>query len=91
MLRIELVPQLSNCIETMAKREYRETLGKLLAGDEENEELQERIELLRVFLETTDFRRLRAESEKHLIDGRKVKFVVYLEEGTLKYDMRVVA
>jgi len=90
MLQIELLPALSNCVETVAKREYGKTLGKLLAGDEENEELQERIELLRIFLETTDFRKLRAESEKHLLEGRKVRFVLYLEEGTPQYDMQVI-
>ena len=90
MLQIELFPALSNCIETVAKREYRETLEKLLAGDEENKELPERIELLRTFLETADFRKLRAESEKHLLEGRKVKFVLYLEQGTSKYDMQVI-
>ena len=89
MLQIELFPVLSNCIETVAKMEYRETLSKLLAGNEEDGELQQRIGLLRVFLETADFRRLRAESEKHLVEGRKVKFVVYLEEGKSKYDMQV--
>ena len=90
MLQIELLPALSNCVETVAKREYRKTLGKLLAGDEENEELQERIELLRIFLETADFRNLRAESEKHLLEGRKVRFVLYLEEGPPRYDMQVI-
>ncbi|MFC1935460.1 hypothetical protein ACFLX9_01660 [Chloroflexota bacterium] len=89
MLQIQLFPALSNCIETVAKREYRVTLGQLLAGDEENKELQERIELLRVFLETADFRRLRTESEKHLLEGRKVKFVVHLEEENAKYEMEI--
>ena len=89
MLQIELRPDLSHCIETVAKREYRETLGKLIAGGEANQELQERVELLRVFLETMDFKKLRGESERHLMEGRKVKFVVRLEEGNPKYDLRV--
>ena len=88
MLQIELFPALSNCIETVAKREHRETLGELLAG-EEHEQLQERIEVLRMFLETTDFRKLRHESEKHLLEGRKVIFVVHLVEGNAKYEMEV--
>jgi len=89
MVQIELVPDLSHCIKTVAKREYRETVEKLLAAEEGNGELQERIELLRVFLETMDFRKLRVESEKHLLEGRKVKFVVYIEDGTSKYNLEV--
>jgi len=87
MLRIELTPQLGNCVETVAKREYQETLRKLLAAGEGNDELRERIELLRIFLETADFSKLRHESEKYLVEGKKVKFVVYFEEGKPKYDM----
>lgn len=90
MLRIELVPDISHCIETVAKREYGDTLEKLLAAGEANELLQEKVELLRIFLETMDFGRLRRESEKHLVEGKKVKFVIYLEEGTPKCDLQVM-
>jgi hypothetical protein len=89
VLQIELLPDLSHCIETVAKREYREAAGRLLAAGEGNEELQERIEILRLFLETADFNGLRRESERHLVEGRKVKFVVCLEEGKPRYEMQV--
>ena len=89
MVQIELVPDISHCIETVAKIAYRETVEKLLAAGEGDEEFQERIELLRTFLETMDFKKLRRESERCLIEGRKVKFVVYLEGGVTKYNMRV--
>lgn len=55
----------------------------------ESEELQEKAEVLRLCLETIDFKKLRRESEKHLVRGRTVKFVMYLEDGAPKYDMRV--
>lgn len=90
MLQIELVPDISHCIETVAKREYEETMKQLLAAAEESKETQEKIGILRLFLEATDFRKLRAESEKHLVDGGKVKFVVYLEDEAPKYNMRVI-
>jgi len=90
MLRIELVPDLSHCIETVAKREHREALEKLLGAEGGTKELQERLEVLRIFLETMDFRKLRRESEKHLMEGRKVKFVVYLKEGNAKYELQVI-
>ena len=89
MLKIELVPDLSSCIETVAKKEYREALGKLLREGEGDRELQERVELLRVFLEAMDFRKLRAESEKPLLQGKKVKFTIYLEGDKPKYSIRV--
>ncbi len=89
MLKIDLVPTLSQCIETVAKKEYDETVRQLLASGEGNEELHERAELLRSFLETTDFRRLRSESERYLVEGRRVKFVVYSEGGATKCDMQV--
>ncbi|GAH43195.1 unnamed protein product, partial [marine sediment metagenome] len=45
-------------------------------GGREDKELEERIELLKAFLESADFGRLRSQSEKHLIEGKKVKFVI---------------
>ena len=50
MHQVELFPELSHCIETVAKDEYRETLCQLLLGSEGNEELEEKVGLLRVFL-----------------------------------------
>jgi len=90
MLQIELVPELSHCIETVAKREYEGTLKQLLATAEANKELEEKAEILRLFLQTTDFGKLRAESEKFLIEGKVVKFVVYEESGAPKYAMQVI-
>jgi hypothetical protein len=86
--RAQLRPNLSHCIETVAREEYEHGLRKLLA-DEGDEHLAERTELLRLFLETADFRDLRAQSEEHLLEGRKVTFVVYMHEGALKYDLQV--
>ena len=89
MLKIELIPDLSHCIETVAKREYREVTAKLLAVPKENNELGQKIELLGTFLETMDFRKLRQESEEYLVEGRTVKFIFYLENGAPKYEMIV--
>lgn len=89
VLQIELIPDLFNCIEKVTKSEYEATLRQLLMGRGRSEELQERLELLRIFLETVDLKRLRQESEKLLLEGRTVKFVFYLENESPKYDMRV--
>jgi hypothetical protein len=73
----------------VAKREYSEIVRQLLAIVEDNEELHERAELLRSSLETTDFKRLRTDSERYLVEGMYVKFVIYGQGGIPKYEMRI--
>ena len=87
--QIELIPTTTQCIETVAKNEYWKSVEWYLEVGEENKWLEDRIELLRMFLESMDFRKLRRESEKHLKDGEEVRFVIYLEEGNPKYEMKV--
>ena len=89
MARIELTPTLTHCIETTAKQEFVRSTDEYLKVGEENRELEEKIELLRMFLESTDFRELRAESEKYLTEGKSVRFTLYLEQGKPKYEMIV--
>ena len=89
MVKIELEPELDACVETQAKRQYEQTQRELLKGGEEGE-LTEKLELLRLFLESADFSKLRGESESHLIEGKRVKFVLSLENGKPKYEMRIV-
>ena len=88
MLKIELVPDLSHCIETVARRKHAELSHRLLGSEAGNAETEDKLEILRLFLETADFRKLRSESEKRFMEGRKVKFVVYLDNG-VKYEIRV--
>ena len=89
MVKVELVPDLSHCIETVAKREYQETVQCLLSTEAACEELKERVEILRLFLESADFKKLRAESERFLTNGRRVKFIVYTQGKVSKHDMQV--
>ena len=87
MFRVELVADQSHCIETVANKEYQETVKKLLAAEEVSDKLKDRAEILRLFLQTADFRKLRAQSEARLLQGEKVRFLVYLEDGIVKCDM----
>lgn len=89
MLKVELIPNRTHCIETVARREHVAVSKQLLTPGQGNTELEEKLEILRLFLETTDFKQLRAESEKKFMEGRKVKFVVYQDNGALKYEMQV--
>ena len=85
MIQIELIPDLSHCIETVAKKEYQNLVTSYLQSGTSAPEFEDKVELLRVFLESADFRKLRKESEKYLLKGQKVKFILYLEEGETKY------
>jgi len=56
----------------------------------EDEKLAEKLEILRLFLESADFSKLRSESEKHLLEGKRVKFIVYLVEEKPRYEMKII-
>ena len=75
-------------METQAKRQYNQIAGQLLRKGTDKE-LAEKLEILRLFLESADFNKLRRESEKHLVEGRKVKFTVRREAGQPQYEMKV--
>jgi len=89
MICVELFPSLSHCIETVAKEEYWSSVNKFMEDEQEDKELQQRIELLKAFLESMDFKKLRRESESYLIQGKTVKFIIYWKENKPSYDMVV--
>jgi hypothetical protein len=93
MLKVELVPTLSQCIETVARKEYERIVRRLLASageTEDNQKLVDTLGLLKDFLETADFRKLRAESERYLVEGRGVKFTIYAGGKVPKYEMQIM-
>ena len=85
MVQIELVPDLSHCIETVAKREYQNLVGSYLQAGKGGSEFEEKVELLHTFLESADFKKLRKESEGYLLEGQSIKFILYRQEGETKY------
>jgi len=87
MDQIELVPDLSHCIETVARREYENLVRSYLQANKGDSESEEKIELLRGFLESADFRELRKQSEGYMLKGLKIKFILYRERGNTKYRM----
>ena len=86
---IQLEPELSACIETKARREYQKTVNELLEKDD-SEELQEKAELLRLFLESTNFGKLRSQYENYIIEGKRVKFTLYWQQGKPEYEMQII-
>ena len=88
LTRIELISDLSHCVQTRAKQEYAVTMSKIMSGDS-SPGLETRLELLKAFLEEADFGRLRRESEAHLTQGRKVKFVLSGSAGPVKWSVEM--
>jgi len=86
---ITLAPTFDCCIETTARKKYAELSGILLGNKTDNPETEEKLELLRLFLETADLKKLRAESEKYLISGHNVQFIVYFDKDALQYKMHI--
>jgi hypothetical protein len=89
MVEIRLEPSLAGCIETVAKREYERVLSILLKEDREDGQLEKELELLRVFLESADFGRLRSLSEDILLDGRRVEFILRSTDTPPGYEIEV--
>ena len=90
MDNIELFPSLSHCIETTAREKFWNLANQYMKGGQEDKKLEERIELLKAFLESMNFKKLRSQSERYLVDGKKVKFVVSWKEAKPSYEMVVI-
>ena len=87
MVCVELKPNLSSCIETVSKKEYERTLNLLLKEKSVDERLGERLEVLRLFLESADFGHLRSQYEGYLTEGKEVTFLIYPEGERVNYKL----
>jgi hypothetical protein len=87
---IELLPSLSHCIETTAREGFWNLVNQYMEGGQEDKKLEEKIEILKSFLESMDFKKLRSQSERYLIEGKQVKFVISCKEGKPNYEMVVI-
>jgi len=87
---IELFPSLSHCIETAVREEFWNSVNQYMESGQEDKKLEEKIELLKTFLESVDFKKLRSQSERYLIEGKQVKFVISWKEGKPSYEMVVI-
>jgi len=87
---IELFPSPSHCIETTARKEFWNLVNRNMESGREDKELEEKIELLKAFLESMDFKKLRSQSEGYLVEGKQVKFVISWKEGKPSYEILVI-
>ena len=77
------------CIKCLAEQKSGDCLRELLKGDTENEELQAKYQALVSLLTSPELEPLRAETERHLAEGKEVKVLIHLEKGEQKYEIKV--
>jgi len=77
------------CIKCLAEQELNNCLLELLRGEENNEKLQQRFEMLVAFLKSPESKKLRDESEKYLAEGKKVTVKINFETGKPKYELKI--
>ena len=87
-IKIEIEPELTACIETKARQEYQDILRRLLRNGKD-EKLEAKLEILRLFLETTDFNHLRKEYENYLVAGKQVKLILHLDKNQPMYEIKI--
>ncbi|MBT4511933.1 MAG: hypothetical protein HOC20_06975 [Chloroflexi bacterium] len=88
-MEIEFEPDLSHCIQTLAKEEYDRLLMEILKTEQSNSEINQSLEMLRAFLESTDFPKLRGEYEPYLVEGKRVRFTLSPMADDVEYRFEV--
>ena len=95
MKPINLKPEYSTgqvpgrCIKCLAEHELNNCLLELLRGNGDNEELEQRFEMLAAFLKSPESQKLRDEAEKYLAEGKKVTVRINYETGKPKYELKI--
>ena len=77
------------CIKCLAEQELNNCLMELLRSEENDEKIQQRFEMLVVFLKSPESQKLRDESEKYLADGKKVTVKINFETDKPKYELKI--
>jgi len=77
------------CIKCLAEQELNNCLLELLKGEENNEKLQQKYDMLLAFLKSPESQKLRAESEKYLAEGKKVTLRLSFADGKPKYELNM--
>ena len=88
MMEVKLEPNLSHCIETVAKRKYEKVLSQILGGKQEDSLLDE-LELLRLFLESADLRHLRSRCEESLLAGKRVEVILKSAQAVIPFEVEI--
>ena len=92
---IELEPMYSGreisgkCLKCLAEHKLFSCLRDLLTSKTENPVSQEQYETILAFLQSLEFEKLRAESEKYLSDGKRVVLKIDINNGQPRYELQV--
>ncbi len=86
----ELFPSLTHCIETMAKEEFWNSVNQYMTSGCKDKRLEGRIEVLKSFLESMDFKKLRNQSASYLAEGKQIKFIISWQEGQPSYEILII-
>jgi len=89
MIEVMLQPNLSHCIETVAKRKYERVLGQLMKSSQEDSQLEARLELLRRFLESADFGILRSRCDELLLKGKQIEVRLISVNELSEYEIEI--
>jgi len=77
------------CIKCLAEQELNNCLLELLRGEENDEKIQQRFEMLVAFLKSPESQKLHDESEKYLAEGKRVTLKLSLADGQPKYELEI--
>jgi predicted Fe-Mo cluster-binding NifX family protein len=77
------------CVQCLAEQELNVCLRGLLMEEQPDLELEEKYEMLVAFLQSPELVRMRAESEKHLLEGKRVFLKISTANGVPKYELEV--
>jgi len=77
------------CVKCLAEQELNSCLRVLLMDEKDNEEVQQRFEMLVSFLKSPESKKLRDESERFLADGRQVTLKIHFEDDKPSYELKV--
>jgi hypothetical protein len=77
------------CVKCLAEQELNNCLLELLREEGDDKELVQRFETLVSFLKSPESRKLRAESERYLSEGKEVTVRIHFVDGQPRYDLKV--
>jgi len=77
------------CIKCLAEEELNNCLLDLLRGEENDDNLQQKFEMLVGFLKSPESQKMRDESEKYLAEGKKVTLRLSFSDGKPKYELKI--
>ena len=85
MKELEFKPTLKHCIQTLAKLEYQQLSSELMESKEYDDIAADRLQILKEFLETCDFPRIRSEYEPYLNGNREIVFKLWAGPHKMEY------